>query len=51
VITSWDVGAVDLVQLAAPVAVTYADGETADLRAYLGQSRDTGGFEVCRLEE
>jgi hypothetical protein len=50
-ITSWDVGTVDLVQLAAPVAVTYADGDTADLRAYLGQSRETGGFEVCSIEE
>jgi hypothetical protein len=50
-ITAWDVGTVDLVQLAAPVAVTYSDGDTADLRAYLGQSRETGGFEVCRLEE
>jgi hypothetical protein len=50
-ITSWEVGNVDLTQLAAPVAVTYADGDTADLRAYLGQDRETGGFEVCRVEE
>jgi hypothetical protein len=50
-IASWDVGNVDLVQLAAPVAVTYSDGDTADLRAYLGQNRQTGGFEVCSVEE
>jgi hypothetical protein len=50
-IASWDVGNVDLVQLSAPVAVTYADGDTADLRATLGQNRQTGGFEVCGLEE
>jgi hypothetical protein len=50
-ITSWEVGTVDMVQLAAPVAVTYADGDTAELRAYLGQSRKTGGFEVCSIEE
>jgi len=50
-IASWDVGTVDLVRLAAPVAVTYADGDTADLHAYFGQSRETGGFEVCGVEE
>lgn len=50
-ITAWDVGPVDLVQLAAPVSVTYSGGDTADLRAYLGQNRQTGGFEVCRVEE
>ncbi|GAA3345264.1 hypothetical protein GCM10020358_51680 [Amorphoplanes nipponensis] len=50
-ITSWDVGEVELVRLSAPVAVTYADGDTADLRAYLGQDRQTGGFEVCSVEE
>ena len=50
-ITSWDIGPVDLVQFATPVSVTYADGDTAELRAFLGQSRETGGFEVCSLEE
>ena len=50
-ITAWDVGNVELVQLSAPVAVTYASGDTADLRAYLGQNRQTGGFEVCSVEE
>lgn len=49
-ITTWDVGNVDLVRLAAPVAVTYADGDTAELNAYLGQNRETGGFEVCSVE-
>lgn len=50
-ITSWDVGNVDLVQLAAPVEVTYSTGRTADLRAYLDQNRETGGFEVCSVGE
>jgi hypothetical protein len=50
-ITSWDVGNVEFVQLSAPVQATYADGDTAQLRAYLGQSRETGGFEVCSIEE
>lgn len=50
-ITAWDVGDVDMVRLAAPVAVTYADGDTAELRALLGQNRETGGFEVCGVEE
>jgi hypothetical protein len=50
-ITSWDVGAVDLTRLSAPVAVTYSGGDTADLRAYFQQSRETGGFEVCSVEE
>ena len=50
-ITAWDVGNVELVQLSAPVTVTYADGDREDLRAYLGQNRQTGGFEVCRVEE
>ena len=50
-ITGWEVGDVSLVQLAAPVTITYADGATADLHAYLGQNRETGGFEVCSVEE
>ena len=50
-ITSWDVGDVDLVQSNAPVSVTYADGDKAQLRAYLEQSRETGGFEVCSVKE
>jgi hypothetical protein len=47
----WEVGDVNLVRLAAPVTITYADGDTADLQAYLGQNRETGGFEVCSVEE
>lgn len=39
------------VDLAVPVDVTYADGDTARLQAYLGQSRETGQFQVCRLQE
>ncbi|UQU63505.1 hypothetical protein COUCH_31540 [Couchioplanes caeruleus] len=50
-IASFDVGDVELVQMSAPVDVTYADGSTARLRAYLAQNRRTGGFEVCRVEE
>jgi hypothetical protein len=50
-ITSWDVGAVDLTRLSAPVTATYADGDTADLQAHFEQSRETGGFEVCSIEE
>jgi hypothetical protein len=50
-ITAWDVGDVDLVQANAPVSVTYADGDTAQLRAYLEQNRETGGFEVCSIKE
>jgi hypothetical protein len=50
-ITSWDVGSVDVTRLSAPVSVTYADGDTADLFAHLAQNRQTGGFEVCSVEE
>ncbi|WP_041840696.1 hypothetical protein [Actinoplanes friuliensis] len=50
-ITDYDVGQVELVQLSAPVDVTYSNGDTAELRAYLGQNRETGGFEVCSVEE
>ena len=39
------------VDLAVPVEVTYENGDTARLRAYLGQSRETGEFQVCRLQE
>ena len=39
------------VNLNVPVTVTYADGRTAQLKAYLGQDRDTGRFQVCSLEE
>jgi len=50
-ITSWDVGSVDLNGSTAPVTVTYSDGDTAELRAYLEQNRSTGGFEVCSVKE
>ena len=50
-IATYDVGDVELVQLSTPVDVTYTDGDTAELRAYLGQNRETGGFEVCSIEE
>jgi hypothetical protein len=39
------------VDFAVPVDVTYQNGDTARLRAYLGQSRETGEFQVCRLQE
>jgi hypothetical protein len=52
-IRDWDVGKVDLtdVDLAVPVDVTYTDGDTARLQAYLGQNQETGQFQVCRLQE
>jgi hypothetical protein len=52
-IRSFDVGTVALtdVDLAVPVDVTYQNGDTARLRAYLGQSQETGQFQVCRLQE
>ncbi len=52
-IRSFDVGELPLtgVDLAVPVEVTYENGTTARLRAYLAQNRETGQFEVCRLQE
>lgn len=52
-IRSYHVGSVDLtdVDLAVPVDVTYADGDTGRLQAYLGQDQQTGRFQVCRVEE
>ncbi|MEV4707015.1 hypothetical protein [Actinoplanes sp. NPDC049316] len=50
-IATFDVGDVELTQMSAPVDVTYTDGSSAELRAYLAQNRRTGGFEVCRVEE
>ena len=52
-ITRWDVGDVNLndPDLPVPVDVTYADGETARLRAYLAQNPETGQMQVCRLQE
>jgi hypothetical protein len=50
-ITDWNVGEVNLTTLSVPVDVTYADGRTAQLQADLGQSTETGGFELCSLGE
>ena len=52
-IEDYDVGTLDLtaVELTVPVEVTYADGDTRRLTAYLGQNRQTGEFQVCSLEE
>ena len=50
-IATYDVGAVEFVELSAPVDVTYTNGDTAELRAYLEQNRSTGAFEVCSIEE
>ncbi|HET6532840.1 MAG TPA: hypothetical protein VFH03_19810, partial [Actinoplanes sp.] len=52
-IRSYDVGTLDLasVDLAVPVSVTYADGRTGQLQAYLGQNEETGAFQVCSVEE
>ncbi len=52
-IEDFSVGTVDLTDpdLPVPVDVTYADGRTARLQAYLGQNPETGQFQVCRLQE
>jgi hypothetical protein len=52
-IGAYRVGKLNLadVDLAVPVQVTYADGRTAQLRAYLGQNEETGAFQVCSVEE
>ncbi|MFI7597412.1 hypothetical protein [Actinoplanes sp. NPDC049681] len=50
-IASYDVGDLETIKLSAPVNVTYADGSTARLEAYLQQNRRTGRFEVCSIEE
>jgi hypothetical protein len=51
-IRSFTVGEVDPtdLNLSVPVDVTYADGRTKKLQAHLGQSRETGEFQVCSLE-
>ena len=49
-ITDWQVGEVDLTSLGVPVSVTYANGETGQLEAVLGQNPETGQFQVCSLE-
>jgi hypothetical protein len=50
-IASYRVGDVNPVTLSVPVEATYADGDIAELEAYLGQDTDTGEFEVCDLGE
>jgi hypothetical protein len=52
-IRDFRVGSLDLasVDLAVPVDVTYTDGRAARLQAYLGQSQETGEFQVCSVEE
>lgn len=50
-IRSYRVGKVEFVDASVPVTVTYNDGETAELRAYLGASTEAAGFRVCRIEE
>ncbi len=52
-IAEYDVGTLDLasVDLAVPVDVTYENGRTARLRAFLGQNQQTGQFQVCSLQE
>jgi hypothetical protein len=39
------------VDLTVPVHVTYTDGQTGTLQVYLAQSSDTGGLQVCGVEE
>jgi hypothetical protein len=52
-IRDYDVGDLPFtsVDLAVPVTVTYENGDTDVLRAYLGQNQQTGQFQVCRLQE
>jgi hypothetical protein len=52
-VTAYRIGDVDLtsVDLNVPVEVTYAGGTTGQVEVHLGQSRDTGEFQVCGLEE
>ncbi len=50
-IESYTLGTFNVVTLSVPVEATYANGDTGELQAYLGQDRDTGDFEVCDLGE
>jgi hypothetical protein len=50
-IQKYQLGDLDLLNLSVPVDATYADGDTAELEAYLGQNQDTGAFEVCDVGE
>ena len=50
---AYEVGTLPLtsVDLSVPVELTYPSGRTDQLNAYLDQNRETGGLEVCRVEE
>jgi hypothetical protein len=52
-ITAHSIGDLDLagVDLAVPVTVTYAGGQTGSVQVHLAQSSDTGQLEVCGVEE
>ncbi len=50
-ITSYALGEPNFVTLTVPVQATYANGNSADLDAVLGQDTSTGEFEVCELAE
>jgi hypothetical protein len=50
-IDHYTLGDLDLLNLAVPVDATYANGDTGQLEAYLGQDQDTGDFEVCDIGE
>ena len=38
------------VDLSVPVTVTYASGDSGQLRVHLGQDRETGAFQVCGVD-
>jgi hypothetical protein len=50
-IETYAIGEFSWITLSVPVQATYADGDVAELEAYLGQDPDTGAFEVCNLGE
>jgi hypothetical protein len=50
-IQTYTMGDFDLVSGSVPVNAVYENGDRAQLEAYLGVDRDTGGFEVCSLGE
>jgi hypothetical protein len=52
-VTAYQIGDVDFtsVDLNVPVEVTYSGGTSAQVQVHLGQSRDTGEFQVCGVEE
>ena len=50
-IESYQIGDFNVVTLSVPVKATYADGDVADLEAYMGQDPATGEFEVCDIGE